>query len=73
MATMRADTTFMWADTRPFLDKYDLTKHPNYLLTSAADERNYFDVEKYLHRQLKLRDDDVYDVVDADALESAVI
>ena len=56
---------------RPFLsDKYDLTQHPNYPLTSDADERNYFDVEKYLHRQLKLKKEDVYEVVDADVLEN---
>ena len=54
---------------RPFLsDKYDLTKHPNYYLTSDADERNFFDIEKYLHHQLKLNNEDVYDVVDADAV-----
>ena len=54
---------------RPFLsDKYDLTKHPNYYMTSDADERNYFDVEKFLNHQLKLNNEDVYDVVDADAV-----
>ncbi len=54
---------------RPFLsDKYDLTKHPNYYLTSDADDRNYFDVEKFLNHQLKLNNEDVYDVVDADAV-----
>ena len=54
---------------RPFLsDKYDLTKHPNYHLTSDADERNYFDIGKFLHHQLKLNKEDVYDVVDADAV-----
>ena len=54
---------------RPFLsDKYDLTQHPNYCLTSDADEKNYFDVEKFLHHQLKLNKEDVYDVVDADAV-----
>lgn len=59
---------------RPFLsDKYDLTQPPNYNLTADADERNYFDVEKYLHRQLKLKKEDVFEVVDADALENAVI
>ena len=59
---------------RPFLsDKYDLTQHPNYNLTADADERNYFDVEKYLHRQLKLKKEDVFEVVDADALENAVL
>ena len=54
---------------RPFLsEKYDLTKHPNYRYTSDADPKYYFDVEKYLHHQLKLNNDDVYDVVDADAV-----
>ena len=54
---------------RPFLsDKYDLTKHPNYCLTSDADDKNFFDVEKFLHHQLKLNKEDVYDVVDADAV-----
>lgn len=32
---------------RPFFsDKYDLTKHPKYGLTSDADKRNWFDIEK---------------------------
>jgi type IV secretory pathway TraG/TraD family ATPase VirD4 len=54
---------------RPFLsDKYDLTKHPNYKLTSDYDKKNYFDIEKFLNRKLKLNNEDVYDVVDADAL-----
>lgn len=54
---------------RPFLsDKYDLTKHPNYRLTSDYDKRNYFDIEKFLKRKLKLNMEDVYEVIDADAL-----
>ena len=54
---------------RPFMsDKYDLTKHPNYHLTSDADERNYFDVGEFLHHELKLNKEDVYEVVDADAV-----
>ena len=33
---------------RPFLsDKYDLTQHPNYELTSDYDPKNTFDIEKY--------------------------
>ena len=36
---------------RPFLsDKYDLTQHPNYKLTSDYDPKNTFDIEKYLNR-----------------------
>ena len=37
---------------RPFLsDKYDLTQHPNYKLTSDYDSKNTFDIEKYLNRK----------------------
>ncbi len=51
---------------RPFLsDKYDLTQHPNYRLTSDYDKRNYFDIEKFLNRKLKLKKTDVFTVVDA--------
>ena len=54
---------------RPFLsDKYDLTQHPNYKLTGDYDNRNLFDIEKFLDRRLKLKPSDVYDVVDADEL-----
>ncbi len=50
---------------RPFFsDKYDLTKHPNYGLTADADKKNTFDAEKYLHKRLKLKADDKYQVVD---------
>lgn len=45
-------------------DKYDLTKHPKYYLTSDADERNRFDIEKLLKHKLVLKPDDVYEVVD---------
>ena len=41
---------------RPFLsDKYDITAHPNYKYLSDSDPKNAFNIEKYLHRQLKLR------------------
>ena len=49
---------------RPFLsNKYDITKHPNYYLTADADDRNTFDMEKYLNRKLKLRSNEEYTVV----------
>lgn len=49
---------------RPFLsDKYDLTKHPNYKYTADADDRNWFDIEKYLNRNLMLRASDEYEVI----------
>ena len=51
---------------RPFLsDKYDLTQHPNYKLTSDYDKKNEFDIEKFLSRRLKLKAGDEYVVVDA--------
>ncbi len=49
---------------RPFLsDKYDLTKHPKYYLTVDADKKNWFDVEKYLSHDLKLKPNDQYEVI----------
>ena len=55
---------------RPFLsDKYDLTQHPNYRLTSDYDKKNYFDVEKFLHHKLQLNKRDVYDVIEVDESE----
>ena len=55
---------------RPFLsDKYDLTQHPNYRLTSDYDKKNYFDVEKFLHHKLQLNKRDVYDVIEVDENE----
>ena len=57
---------------RPFLsDKYDLTQHPNYKLTSDYDPKNTFDIEKYLNRNEKIHPDDEFIVVDADSLPSA--
>jgi len=57
---------------RPFLsDKYDLTQHPNYKLTSDYDPKNKFDIEKYLNRKAKIHPGDEFIVVDADSLPSA--
>ena len=54
---------------RPFLsDKYDLTQHPNYKLTSDYNPKNTFDIEKYLNRKTKLHPGDEFIVVDADSL-----
>ena len=57
---------------RPFLsDKYDLTQHPNYKLTSDYDPKNAFDIEKYLNRKEKINPNDEFVVIDADSLPSA--
>lgn len=50
---------------RPFLsNKYDLTKHPKFALTSDADDRNLFDVEKYLSHKLTVKPNTVVEVYD---------
>ena len=52
---------------RPFLsDKYDITKHPNYKLTADFDEHNTFDVQEYLQHRLKLKENEVCSVYEAD-------
>ena len=51
---------------RPFRsDKYDLTQHPNYKYTADFDKKYTFDIEKYLNRRMKLKKDEVFDVVEA--------
>lgn len=51
---------------RPFLsDKYDLTQHPNFKYTADYDKKYTFDIEKYLNRRMKLKKDEVFDVVEA--------
>ena len=50
---------------RPFLsNKYDLTKHPKFALTSDADDRNLFDVEKYLSHKLTVKPNTIVEVYD---------
>ena len=57
---------------RPFLsDKYDLTQHPNYKLTSDYDPKNTFDIKKYLNRKEKINFNDEFVVIDADSLPPA--
>lgn len=45
--------------TEPLID-------PNYKLTSDYDPKNAFDIEKFLNHRLKLKADDVYDIVNVD-------
>ncbi len=50
---------------RPFLsNKYDLTKHPKYYLTSDADEKNLFRTEDYLSHRLKIKSTDTVELYD---------
>ena len=55
---------------RPFLsDKYDITRHPNYRYTSDFDERNAFDIEKYLSTTLRPKKDEVYESYDVGTVD----
>lgn len=50
---------------RPFLsNKYDLTKHPKFALTSDADPKNLFNIEKYMEHKLRLKPETVVEVYD---------
>ena len=54
---------------RPFLsDKYDLTQHPNFKLTADYDEKNTFDIGKFLDHKAQLHRQDSFVVVNADEL-----
>ena len=58
---------------RPFLsEKYDITKHKQYPLLSDFDEKNAFDIEKYVKNlaRLKLKSDLIIDeVIDVGVME----
>ena len=55
---------------RPFLsEKYDITKHPQYIHLSDFDKKNTFNIEKYLSAKLNPKPDDVYDVYEIDITE----
>ena len=55
---------------RPFLsDKYDITKHPNYIYLSDYDGKNAFDIERFLSTRLKLQPNEVCDVYEIDAAD----
>ena len=46
---------------RPFLsEKYDITQHPNYKYLSDYDPKNAFNIEKYLNRNLKLKNEEIF-------------
>ena len=35
----------------------------DFIYTADADEKNWFDIEEYLNRRMKLRDNEVYEVI----------
>ena len=55
---------------RPFLsNKYDITKHPMYKYLSDYDEKNVFDIEKYLSTRLHPKPTAEYDLYEIDAAD----
>ncbi len=57
---------------RPFFsNKYDITKHKNYLQLSDSDPRLAFDIEKFVRRRLMLKKDEEVEVFEADVIEEA--
>ena len=55
---------------RPFLsNKYDITKHPNYIYLADYNEKNTFDIERFLSTRLKLKPNEVCDVYEIDAAD----
>ena len=47
---------FQLRGVRPFFsDKYDITKHKNYRLLEDYDEKNRFDIERYVKRRGKVK------------------
>jgi type IV secretion system protein VirD4 len=58
---------------RPFLsDKFDITKHKNYRYLSDFDDKNAFNMKKFVTRELKVKDDEEYPVFDFDATTADV-
>lgn len=54
---------------RPFYsDKFDITKHKNYRLLSDCNDKNTFDIERYLKRkdEVNLKENMVVTVLEAD-------
>jgi len=52
---------------RPFLSKkYDITRHPLYRYLSDYDERNTFNIAKYLSTNIKIRQADVFELFEID-------
>lgn len=56
---------------RPFLsNKFDITQHKNYRYLSDANPKNEFDIEKFLSRQLRPKQDEAYNVFEVDVSEA---
>jgi len=53
---------------RPFLsDKFDITQHKNYRYLSDFDEKNAFDMERFVNHKLDVKPDDEFPLFNHDA------
>ena len=58
---------------RPFLsDKFDITRHKRYKELADYDDRNSFDVEKYLSRRLILSKQELFETFECEVTEEEV-
>ncbi|SFQ46947.1 hypothetical protein SAMN04487928_1554 [Butyrivibrio proteoclasticus] len=48
-----------------YSDKYDVTQHLHYKETAEYNKKKVYDIEKNLKPAISLKDDDLYDVVEA--------
>ena len=63
---------FQLRGVRPFLsEKYDITKHKRYKLLSDYNEKNAFDIKKYMSTKLKLKPDQVVDIYNFGRIEES--
>ena len=61
---------FQLRGVRPFLsDKYDITKHKRYKQLSDFDEKNTFNIRKYLNKRLEIKPDEELEVYDVGVIE----
>lgn len=59
---------------RPFLsDKFDITKHPRYKELSDYDDRNEFDIEKYLEHKYAVPVTEKIDMYDIEVTEKEIV
>lgn len=57
---------------RPFFsNKYDITRHPYYKYLSDYNDKNIFNIEKYLSTRLRVKPDEEYEFYDIDPSELA--
>ena len=63
---------FQLRGVRPFLsEKYDITKHKRYKLLSDYNEKNAFDIKKYMSTKLKLKSEQVVDIYNFGRIEES--